>query len=80
MQGVLDVQRDHVRLVSKCHALLAAGGELFFSTNLHSFRIDPQLVQQCAPREITHKSVPEDFRRPSGAGPHRAWQAVRRPA
>ena len=80
MQGVLDVQRDHVRLVSLCHALLADGGELFFSTNLHSFRIDAQLVQQWAPREITGKSVPEDFRRPSGAGPHRAWLAVRRPA
>lgn len=78
MAGVLDVQRDHVRLVSQCHALLADGGELFFSTNLRSFRIDTQLVQQYALREITHKSVPEDFRRPSGAGPHRAWLAERR--
>ena len=30
MQGVLDVQRDHVRMISQCHALLAEGGELFF--------------------------------------------------
>ena len=75
MSGVLDVQRDHVRLVSQCHALLADGGELFFSTNLRSFKIDAELVQQCALREITRKSVPEDFRRPSGAEPHRAWQA-----
>jgi 23S rRNA (cytosine1962-C5)-methyltransferase len=78
MTGVLDVQRDHVRMVSQCHALLADGGELFFSTNLRSFRIDEQLVQQCALREITHQSVPEDFRRPTGAGPHRAWKAERR--
>jgi 23S rRNA (cytosine1962-C5)-methyltransferase len=78
MVGVLDVQRDHVRLVSQCHALLADGGELFFSTNLRSFKIDAQLVQQCALREITHQSVPEDFRRPSHAGPHRAWQTERR--
>ena len=78
MAGVLDVQRDHVRLVSQCHALLADGGELFFSTNLRSFRIDEPLVQQCGLREISHQSVPEDFRRPSGAGPHRAWKSERR--
>ena len=78
MQGVLDVQRDHVRLVSQCHQLLADGGELFFSTNLRSFAIDPQLVQQFSLREITHQSVPEDFRRPGRTGPHRAWHAERR--
>ncbi len=77
MQGVLDVQRDHVRLVSQCHALLADGGELFFSTNLRTFAIDAQLVQRCALREITGQTVPEDFRRPNGAGPHRAWTAQR---
>ena len=78
MQGVLDVQRDHVRLVSQCHALLADGGELFFSTNLRSFGIDPQLLQQFPLREITRQSVPEDFRRPGRPGPHRAWHAERR--
>jgi 23S rRNA (cytosine1962-C5)-methyltransferase len=78
MQGVLDVQRDHVRMVEQCHSLLDDGGELFFSTNLRSFRIDARLVDECALREITHQSVPEDFRRPSGAGPHRAWKALRR--
>ncbi len=78
MQGVLDVQRDHVWLVSQCHSLLAKGGELFFSTNLRSFEIDPQLVPQLSLREITHQSVPEDFRRPSRPGPHRAWHVERR--
>jgi 23S rRNA (cytosine1962-C5)-methyltransferase len=74
MQGVLDVQRDHVRLLSQCHDLLADGGELFFSTNLRSFAIDPQVEQRLALREITDQSVPEDFRRP-GRRPHRAWYA-----
>jgi 23S rRNA (cytosine1962-C5)-methyltransferase len=78
MLGVLDVQRDHVQLVSQCRELLADGGELFFSTNLRSFEIDPSLVQQLALREITRQSVPEDFRRPSRPGPHRAWHAERR--
>ncbi len=77
MQGVLDVQRDHVRLVGQCHELLADGGELFFSTNLRSFAIDPQLEQRLGLREISAQSVPEDFRRPSRPGPHRAWRAER---
>ena len=72
MQGVLDVQRDHARLLGQCHDLLAGGGELFFSTNLRSFAMDPQVQQHLAPREFTHGSVPEDFRRP-GKPPHRAW-------
>jgi 23S rRNA (cytosine1962-C5)-methyltransferase len=72
MQGVLDLQRDHARLVSQCHALLANGGELFFSTNMRSFEIDPQLEQRLALRDFTDQSVPEDFRRP-GRRPHRAW-------
>jgi 23S rRNA (cytosine1962-C5)-methyltransferase len=76
MRGVLDVQRDHGRLVSQCHGLLADGGELFFSTNLRSFVIDPALQQRLAMREITRQSVPEDFRRP-GRPPHRAWHVKR---
>jgi 23S rRNA (cytosine1962-C5)-methyltransferase len=77
MQAVLDVQRDHARLVSQCHDLLADGGELFFSTNLRSFAIDPPLEQRLALREITCQSVPEDFRRPGRPAPHRAWHAKR---
>ena len=78
MQGVLDVQRDHARLVSQCHGLLADGGELFFSTNLRSFALDPELDRRFAPREVTHLSVPEDYRRP-GKPPHRAWHFRKAP-
>ena len=74
MAGVLDLQRDHARLVSQCHALLADDGELFFSTNLRSFAIDPEIEKRFALREITGQSVPEDFKRP-GKPPHRAWHA-----
>jgi 23S rRNA (cytosine1962-C5)-methyltransferase len=77
MQGVLDVQRDHVLLVSQCHDLLAPGGELFFSTNLRSFDLDAQVQQRLALREITHQSVPEDFRRPNRRPPHRSWHCQR---
>ena len=74
MQDVLDVQRDHPRLVGQCHELLAEAGEMFFSTNLRSFAIDADLAGRLALREITSQSVPEDFRRP-GKPPHRAWLA-----
>jgi 23S rRNA (cytosine1962-C5)-methyltransferase len=77
MQGVLDVQRDHPILIDQCHALLSVGGELFFSTNLRSFTLDPGLAERLALREITHHSVPEDFRRPGKPPPHRAWQAIK---
>ncbi len=74
MQGVLDVQRDHAAMVRRCHALLAAEGELFFSTNLRSFELDAAL-EPLGLTEITRESVPEDFRRPGRAPPHRAWRA-----
>jgi 23S rRNA (cytosine1962-C5)-methyltransferase len=74
MEGVLDVQRDHARLLSQCHALLAAGGELFFSTNLRSFALDPDIGKRFALRQITTQSIPEDFKRP-GKPPHWAWHA-----
>ena len=77
MADVLDVQRDHIDMVSQCHQLLADGGELFFSTNLRSFEIDAALAQRLALREITKQTVPEDFQRPGRRGPHRAWHAVK---
>lgn len=77
MQGVLDVQRDHARLISRCHALLPAGGELYFSTNLRSFVLDAQLEARLALREITQQTVPEDFKRPSHPPPHRAWRLLK---
>ena len=76
MQGVLDVQRDHAAMMRACHALLADGGELFFSTNLRSFELDPGL-DALGLVEFTRQSVPEDFRRPGRAPPHRAWRALK---
>ena len=77
MRGVLDVQRDHALLVRQCHALLAPRGELLFSTNLRSFELDADLGQALGLREITHQSVPEDFKRRSRPPPHRAWHVAR---
>ena len=73
MLGFLDVQRDHELLIRQCHSLLSEGGELFFSSNLRSFAMDPAFQQRFALREITAQTVPEDFRRGSHPPPHRAW-------
>lgn len=70
MLGVLDVQRDHPWLIRQCLALLAPGGELFFSTNLRSFKLDEQVQTRARFTEITARTIPEDFR---DRKIHRAW-------
>lgn len=61
MLGVLDVQRDHPKLIADCLALLNPGGELFFSTNLRGFRFAADSA--CARMlDITARTIPEDFR------------------
>ena len=68
---VLDVQRDHGRLIEGAMALLAPGGELLFSTNRRNFALDPEIGARWAVRDITAWSIPEDFR---GRPPHACWR------
>ncbi len=76
MQGVLDVQRDHVALVRACLAVLAPGGELLFSTNLRSFRLDSDALADVSPTDISAQSVPPDFR---NRRIHRCWRIQAKP-
>jgi len=62
MDGVLDVQRDHPALIRGCMALLAHGGELLFSTNLRSFRLDEAALAGLRIEDISAQTVPPDFR------------------
>ena len=62
MDGVLDIQRDHAALVRATRALLASGGELFFSTNLRAFKLDPTLAADPFCIDITARTLPEDIR------------------
>jgi 23S rRNA (cytosine1962-C5)-methyltransferase len=62
MSAVLDIQRDHAQLVGAARVLLAPGGELYFSTNLRTFRLDPALAADPACTDITAQTLPEDFR------------------
>jgi 23S rRNA (cytosine1962-C5)-methyltransferase len=71
MQGVLDVHRDHVALIRGCLSLLAPGGELLFSTNLRSFKLDEGALADVPMREISEQTVPPDFR---NRRIHRCWR------
>ncbi len=62
MAGAMDIQRDHAALVAATRALLAPEGELYFSTNLRSFTLDPALAAEDACTDITARTLPEDFR------------------
>jgi 23S rRNA (guanine2445-N2)-methyltransferase / 23S rRNA (guanine2069-N7)-methyltransferase len=63
MQGVLDLQRDHVELIERCMQRLAAGGLLVFSCNAQRFRLDEQVGRRWQLRDISARTLPFDFAR-----------------
>lgn len=71
MQGVLDVQRDHVWLIDQCLSVLSKNGVLYFSNNLRSFLLDERLPERCRIEEISSRTIPEDFRNKKI---HRCWK------
>ncbi len=69
------VERDHPSLIRACHALLEAGGILWFSTNQRGFELSTDGLDGLAIREITAATLPEDFK---DRRPHRCWRMQRR--
>ncbi len=63
MEGVLDIERDHVSLIDACVRRLAPGGLILFSTNAQRFRLDPQLTGRLAVRDVSAATLPQDFER-----------------
>ena len=70
MLDILDIQRDHPRLIREAMQLLEPGGTLYFSNNLRSFELEPAVAERYAVAEISRQSVPEDFR---NRKIHRCW-------
>ncbi|MBL4711000.1 MAG: bifunctional 23S rRNA (guanine(2069)-N(7))-methyltransferase RlmK/23S rRNA (guanine(2445)-N(2))-methyltransferase RlmL [Gammaproteobacteria bacterium] len=70
METSLDINRDHVALLSGCLALLADDGKIIFSTNARGFKLDGSLAENCFIKEITASTTTEDFRRKPL---HRSW-------
>ncbi|KDN11928.1 oxidoreductase [Snodgrassella communis] len=71
MLDILDIQRDHEKLIDGAMSLLSSQGVLFFSNNLRSFRLNSALEQRYQIRNISRKTLPEDFR---NARIHQCWE------
>jgi 23S rRNA (guanine2445-N2)-methyltransferase / 23S rRNA (guanine2069-N7)-methyltransferase len=65
MSEVLDVQRDHVRLITLASQLLTPQGRLLFSTNAERFRLDHEALGSLEIEDLTARSIPRDFVRHS---------------
>ncbi|WP_409522797.1 bifunctional 23S rRNA (guanine(2069)-N(7))-methyltransferase RlmK/23S rRNA (guanine(2445)-N(2))-methyltransferase RlmL [Nitrincola sp. MINF-07-Sa-05] len=63
MEGVLDVQRDHVVLVEGAMRLLRPDGVLIFSNNYRRFKLDHEALSAYEVADITHKTLDPDFKR-----------------
>ncbi|SMF39890.1 23S rRNA m(2)G-2445 methyltransferase [Alteromonadaceae bacterium Bs31] len=61
MSEVLDVQKDHVILITRCMELLKPGGVLYFSNNLRSFKMDASLPEKYQVQDITRQSLDMDY-------------------
>lgn len=62
MRHILDVQRDHPRLINACLRLLSGEGVLFFSTNFRKFRLSEEAVKTERIEDISQATIPKDFR------------------
>jgi 23S rRNA (guanine2445-N2)-methyltransferase / 23S rRNA (guanine2069-N7)-methyltransferase len=63
MDGVLDVQRDHVGMIQRSALLLRPGGRLVFSTNYSRFKLDAAALSDFAIEDIGAATIPKDFER-----------------
>ncbi len=72
MEGVFDVQRDHVRLLDLAMARLAPGGVLYFSNNFRKFQLEADVLQRYAVEEISAQTLDPDYARNPKI--HRAWR------
>jgi 23S rRNA (guanine2445-N2)-methyltransferase / 23S rRNA (guanine2069-N7)-methyltransferase len=71
-----DVERDHAELLELVARNLAPNGVIYFSTNFRRFHLaDERLAAAYTIREITRRTIPEDFR---NERIHRAWRLVAR--
>lgn len=62
MLDILDIQRDHVKLIDGAMKLLAPNGTLYFSNNLRGFVLDDTLGSRYKIQDRSKQSVPDDFR------------------
>ena len=61
MEDILDIQRDHVKLINDCLLTLNPGGKIYFSTNYKKFVLDTRSIQSPSIKDITKQTTPFDF-------------------
>lgn len=61
MEEILDIQRDHVKLLNDCLQILKPGGSIFFSTNFRKFVLDTAALNTLNIKDITKQTTPFDF-------------------
>lgn len=71
MEGVLDIQRDHVELIDAAMSLLHKDGRLVFSNNLRKFKLDDALIDRYKVKNISKASIDKDFERNQAI--HQCW-------
>ena len=68
MQDVLDIQRDHVMLLTLAARLLTDDGIILFSNNKRRFKLDHEQLAaaELVAEDLTARSIPMDFARHKG--------------
>ena len=61
MEDILDIQRDHVKLINDCLGILKPGGKIYFSTNYKKFVLDKASIHSSLIKDITKQTTPFDF-------------------
>jgi 23S rRNA (cytosine1962-C5)-methyltransferase len=62
MDEDFEVEKDQVNLIKNCLRILAPEGVLYFSNNKRKFKIDPELLNLADIKDITPRTIPEDYR------------------
>jgi 23S rRNA G2069 N7-methylase RlmK/C1962 C5-methylase RlmI len=72
MNEILDIERDHAKLIQQSMALLEKDGMLIFSTNKKGLKLDADISKRYQVKDITAQTIPEDFKRRPRI--HQCWE------
>jgi 23S rRNA (cytosine1962-C5)-methyltransferase len=61
MNDILDIQRDHVKLINDCLSISNTGAKIYFSTNYRKFILDVASIRSNSIKHITRQTTPFDF-------------------
>lgn len=69
--GDWEIQKDHGALIQKLVPLMRPGGIIYFATNFRRFHLEEAALAGMSYREISDRTVPEDF---ANKRTHRCWR------